>query len=884
MSSIFYLDPLNGLDATTDTPLGWWSLAITAGTGGAPVADEACTGGSSGAHGHLTVYIHASGSWAGNDEAGTLYFYGKTGTFTSETISWAAGSATIAGDTTYCAWKTVNTGATAARTAPGDIIRIAKSQGAISLGNAAWTDKSITVTLAGAASGLINVYNCETTAFTGMTGVISTLSATPTAGGSGYAVNDTFTITGAGILATGKVTAVSGTVVTGVQILTGGSGYTTGTGKATIHTSGSGNDALTVNITAIQSINSSYYTSGRKEGAGSCRVYTNATAIPANTLLAYYNLGGALDLSSYQSLTFWLYIGIVAITAGQVKICLCSDTAGQTIVDAFSISAHPSQKWVPYNLTKNGGGNLGANINSIAIYTDTVTTGLNPNATMYFDNIMASQTNCLNLTSLISKNSLNQGGSEPWLGLRSISGTTLILENGSNNNAGTATRGYSGATDAAVATYFRDPFYVPEGNAPNETGTSSGGGEIQYLGGYDPTTNSCDGETFFSGDGANSGFYITFKDFIIASHLSFVRYSYGINLASGCDAITLSNIQSLNNNFINGFSMSANQYSGPDVFHIINVCNNETGGLVFSANIRDASFSSAITNCNSNTGYGYSCASVNMTLPVITNTNNNGGHGITITGAGCVAEEFTNVNYNAGFGINIGASFTKIYKATVVGNAGGISLGDFSDNYIYNYTSSLNVWNTGSRSILCGAGSHNYIINPSIAETSPIYFTGTTSSQVRIHLIRVDNDPTDNITRVPQESYWRSLATTRTGGTGIMWKMFPYDWPSTETANPFYMPIARIAVASSGKVTVKAWIKKSDATLQQAGLRVKARQITWAEAATTDIYSWTSNDTNWNEVTIEFTPTEAGVVEIEAVCCGQSSSASYFEDMTIYQA
>lgn len=54
------------------------------------------------------------------------------------------------------AWKTFTTGATAARIAPGDEIRIAKTADPTSIGNATWTSKSATVTLATAQTA--NIY------------------------------------------------------------------------------------------------------------------------------------------------------------------------------------------------------------------------------------------------------------------------------------------------------------------------------------------------------------------------------------------------------------------------------------------------------------------------------------------------------------------------------------------------------------------------------------------------------------------------------------------------------------------------------------------------------------------------------------------------------
>ncbi|MDP3093693.1 MAG: hypothetical protein Q8N16_02920 [bacterium] len=85
------------------------------------------------------------------------------------------------------------------------------------------------------------------------TGGISTISATPTAGGTGYTAADTLTVTTGGTGGTVTVATVdgSGVVLTlNTAPAAAGTGYTTGTGKVT--TGGTGTGA-TVSITAITS-------------------------------------------------------------------------------------------------------------------------------------------------------------------------------------------------------------------------------------------------------------------------------------------------------------------------------------------------------------------------------------------------------------------------------------------------------------------------------------------------------------------------------------------------------------------------------------------------------------------------------------------------------
>ena len=87
------------------------------------------------------------------------------------------------------------------------------------------------------------------TSGTRSTGGITTVNLTPTAGGTNYVVGDILTCSTGGTGGKVIVTSINpGGIVTGIKLLACGSGYTTGTGKAT--TGGSGT-SCTVEITAI---------------------------------------------------------------------------------------------------------------------------------------------------------------------------------------------------------------------------------------------------------------------------------------------------------------------------------------------------------------------------------------------------------------------------------------------------------------------------------------------------------------------------------------------------------------------------------------------------------------------------------------------------------
>jgi hypothetical protein len=81
------------------------------------------------------------------------------------------------------------------------------------------------------------------------TAEIKGLTATPIAGATGYAVGDRFLI-GTGTGGVGRVTAVTGGVVTAVELLSGGRDYTVAT-QATTKIDGAGDNALTVAVATL---------------------------------------------------------------------------------------------------------------------------------------------------------------------------------------------------------------------------------------------------------------------------------------------------------------------------------------------------------------------------------------------------------------------------------------------------------------------------------------------------------------------------------------------------------------------------------------------------------------------------------------------------------
>ena len=130
------------------------------------------------------------------------------------------------------------------------------------------------------------------------TSEIKVLTVAPVVGGTGYAVGDLFMI-GTGSGGIGRVTAVTGGVVTAVELLAGGKDYTVAT-QATTKISGAGDNALTV---AVESL----YTAGPAVAVATIAADSNkvlvaveslTTSIPITTLGQKISLQPRLSMST----------------------------------------------------------------------------------------------------------------------------------------------------------------------------------------------------------------------------------------------------------------------------------------------------------------------------------------------------------------------------------------------------------------------------------------------------------------------------------------------------------------------------------------------------------------------------------------------------------
>ena len=685
-------------------------------------------------------------------------------------------------------WKTFASGATAARTAPGDTIRIMASPDATSLGQTAtWTNKSNTVTLS-------------------------------------TAVTKTLFLDGAWTAAT--------------------------------------------NVTCNT-------TTSRKEGSTAANI---AVASGFTTgLIAYYDLGSTQDLSAYNQISFWMRPD-VSSASQLLQIKLCSDAAGATPVETLNIKAQiGAATYRPVTIDK--GSALSSTVRSIALYATS-----DPGTVTYaIDNVIAAKdstaADSISLTSLISKNS----GDETWWAIASIDTTTVKLDQGPNSLVGTATfRGYSGTTET-VTTYKRETVKVLESTLINDLNqavqeSGSAGNLITYSGGWnrtDMTTQT--GETWV--DGSN-GFGVVIspnaKTFGSFTKLFAVRGNGGFNFSTGSSDWSVGEIGA-NNNQGGGIVLTSGA-TRTDITTIKSCSQNGAVGLSLQG-LRSAITTVSKADSNTSHGIDFNNSTLNWIGSVGT-ASNNVNSGIAFSSTLPTDNEIgsvTALNDNGGSGVDFQTTSTRnVIRSITAANANtarGITFGGCSLNRVYNASTSGNAQGVSNTS------GENYLFNTTIAEATE--FTGITAG-IRGKVISVKHDASATGAYIYQTGgNIQSSTGVKETPAAFSWKMSPTSSTEYTSRTPLIFKVGRVAVGANTQVTATLRMYLSDTGIT-AGFRVKGGQI--AGVASDVSTTAASVATTWEDVQITFTPTEAGVVELEAWCYGGTTYSAYAGKLTVSQA
>lgn len=255
----------------------------------------------------------------------------------------------------------------------------------------------------------------------------------------------------------------------------------------------------------------------RKQGSQSCSFAVDGAFTTG--LAAHKDLGGVTDFSSREQLSF-LIRSDVQIAASSLAINLCSDTSGTTTVDAFTIPYQiNANSW--HFITVDKGSALGSSIQSVALEVLIDLGG--STVTILLDDIQACNASdaddCLTINTLVATAS-----SGPWYGLKSISGTSVALDQDTNSGVGVG-RGFTGDTDT-YNLWLRQPILYPLTSSDSMSTSAAANSPIVVSGGWDTADSMTtqNGETFVDLIGGTyNGIVLSGILYNYLEKLSFVR-------------------------------------------------------------------------------------------------------------------------------------------------------------------------------------------------------------------------------------------------------------------------------------------------------------------------------------------------------------------------
>lgn len=758
-------------------------------------------------------------------------------------------------------WKNINltntaVGANATRLVPGDTIRIMGSPAPTLVGSGIWTSER-----GGAAINILSSTNTSPI----------TVNTSNSMSSLGLSTGDTVTIashtTNTNANGTWIITVANPAL--GQMTLNGSTGNGVGGASGQIRKRTNSivtlSSPVTANVasfgnrgegrtawTGVTNVTVGLDTTDTKEGDVSDSIAITASFVTGK---AAYKATGTLDLSGYQQLSFWIKqtSGTVAV-AGDISLRLCSDTIGDTSVHTFNIPAMGAlSSWACFSI--NLGSNMNNSIKSVALYVDTDRGA----QTFLLSNIIAckasSSDDSLNLTSLVSKNTTN----EPWFPLMSINGTRVVL--GSYTNMTPLTnpttndtyRGYYGFSGTGNSTIYKRETIktaigisvnTPQSIRPPEAGTAAA--PFNYEGGWDRTNMSNQNlETYI--DGTNS---------------------FGIGIFTQ------------NTSYIN--------------INKIGVVRYYTGGTFINHNLSTLSLEYAI-GC-SNIGWDFSTHQQN-TISKIGAVGNNFGITVAAVGSNVFSNITASSNIIAGIYANNATANNKYNNFTIL-NTGrnGLDIRDTTDsifssgtieasstNAVLILSSNNNLFNnlSTSNNVIYGIsafGGQVFLNNSTINESTE-FFVNNISCNGRVCSSNHNNTP-NNYIITTDYGLIRPQASVRYSNSGFAWALSPTSSIYRNSFFPLDLSIATIAVNANYLVTIKAWMRRSNTALT-TGLRIKGGQIA---GVTNDITSYmTAAADTWEQVTLSFTPTEVGVVEILAECYGGTTYTAYVDDISVTQ-
>lgn len=588
-------------------------------------------------------------------------------------------------------------------------------------------------------------------------------------------------------------------------------------------------DDCETNWTAAANITCSQSTV-RKQGSFA-QAFTPATGFTTGKV-AHFPLPASLDLSAFQQVSFWFYYGALT-TAGQIELRLCSDTTGDTAVHTIALPAGTSNKW--RTVVWDNGAALSSAVQSVAIYVTA-----DPGTSEFrIDNIVAcaaaASANCVTHEHVIGKNT---GGEPWWYAVASIGDDTVTLGGHRDATLGSGTvtlRPYRGTTES-VSTYMLRGLngWAASDNAIQDSGTD--GLPILFSGGWNRTDMSTQtGITYLNGQHilANA-ISASSKTWLKTEKIGAMYYTGPLFNDATCSDIDLSVDQVVGSGgIVAGHSASARAWK----IRFVAVQGNSADMALKSS----ASTNRGVYTISGDRIHGACTSTSSVALALATNAR----------------YEIGRIDNNGGFGCSSSGLSIEGTTATLVGttlenNAGGtdVSLSEQGILRLYDC-----IYTTAS---VANAG-----INARILSTR-------------------DQGAADAHKVIGRYFTVSSVTDQRHTASGVSWKIQPLDTTNVSSLLPAQFSLGKVAVAAGAAVTVKCWARRDNAGLS-ISILIPAEALPGVGATALRDEMTAAIDT-WEELSLSFTPTVAGVFEVFGIAWGGTTYSGWFDDPTVTQA
>lgn len=407
-------------------------------------------------------------------------------------------------------WKTLTSGATAARVAPGDVIRIIASADPVSVGqNATWTNNSASITLVSGVT--VNIDNCDT-AWTASANVTATASTTTKREGTGSANIAIATAFTTGLVAYHATGALDLSAYQQVSLMIRSS-VALASGVLTLTLCSDAAGATPVHTITIPAIAANVWMPVVFDNAGAlsasiASVALNAVSDPGTPTINIDNIVACKASASADAITHASLLGKPA------NLSWAATTA---------YSAGDKRRPTPPNRT------------GFTYKVTAITTGTSAGAEPTWPIGLGQTVVDGGVTWTCYENE------DTWYPIAAISGTAITFEGAPNlaNNTAVMQGKYQGETET-VTLYRRETTKDPNAttsastaaNTVQDSGTAAGG-YITFSGGWNTTDMSTQmGETWWDGvTAAGTGIISSSKNFLSIEHLNYTRYGTGVSLS-----------------------------------------------------------------------------------------------------------------------------------------------------------------------------------------------------------------------------------------------------------------------------------------------------------------------------------------------------------------